>query len=130
MDKLKFFDINIKLFFSIFLLLLLFDAIYITIFKNIFIAFYKKVQGGRDIRMKYGGLVAIYLFMTSIIYYFGIIKKFTLGEMFILGVSIYGVYELTNYTTLIDWNLKMVILDTTWGGLLYASTLFFIKKLN
>ena len=130
MDKLKIFGVNIKLFFSIFLLLLLLDAVYITLFSKFFNILFKKVQGGRNLTIKYGGFAATYLLMTSIIYYFGIIKKFTLSEMFLLGISIYGVYELTNYTTLMDWSLKMVLLDTLWGGILFASTFYIINKKN
>lgn len=130
MDKLKIFGVNIKLFFSIFLLLLLLDAVYITLFSNFFNILFKKIQGGRNLTIKYGGFVATYLLMTSIIYYFGIIKKFTLSEMFLLGISIYGVYELTNYTTLKDWSLKMVLLDTLWGGILFSSTFYILNKKN
>ena len=130
MDKLEFFGVNIKLFFSIFLLLLLLDAVYITLFSNFFNILFKQVQGGRNLTIKYGGFAATYLLMTSIIYYFGIIKKFTLSEMFLLGISIYGVYELTNYTTLMDWSLKMVLLDTLWGGILFSSTFYILNKKN
>lgn len=124
----KNFNVSAKLFFTIFLLLLLLDALYITLFSNFFNILFKKVQGGRNLTIKYGGFAATYLLMTSIIYYFGIIKKFTLSDMFLLGISIYGVYELTNYTTLKDWTLKMVLLDTIWGGILFASTFYIINK--
>lgn len=126
----KMFGVNMKVFFSILVLLLLLDAVYISVFNGFFNRLFKRVQGGRDLSVKYGGFLATYLFMTSIIYYFGIIKKFQLSDMFLLGLSIYGVYELTNYTTLKDWNLKMVILDTLWGGILFVSTFYLIKKLN
>jgi uncharacterized membrane protein len=36
------------------------------------------------------------------------------------GVILYGVYECTNYATLAEWPFKLVIIDTIWGGLLYA----------
>ena len=122
-------EIDLKILFFIFLLLLLLDAAYISTFSVFFGKLFKRVQGGRNLKLRYGAFVATYLFMSSIIYYFGIVKNFTTNEMFLLGFSIYGVYELTNYTTLMDWNLKMVVLDTIWGGLLFATTLFLIKKL-
>lgn len=128
--KTVFFGVNMKVFFIIFFLLLLLDAVYISTFNGFLNKLFKRVQGGRKLSVKYGGFLATYLFMTSIIYYFGIIKKFQSSDMFLLGLSIYGVYELSNYTTLKDWNLKMVILDTLWGGILYASTFYLIKKLN
>lgn len=119
-----------KLFFIIFVLLLLLDAFYISLFKKFFRSLFKKVQGGRELSIKYGAFITTYLLMASIIYYFLFKKYFTLSEMFLLGISIYGVYELTNYTTFSDWNLKMVIIDTLWGGILFSSTAYLAKKLN
>jgi uncharacterized membrane protein len=122
--------INLKKVLSIFLILLTLDAFYLSLFSGFFSKLFKKVQGGRKLTIKYGGFLVTYLLMSVIIYYFGIVKKFTLNDMFLLGISIYGVYELTNYTTLRDWNIKMVILDTLWGGILFTSTLYLLKKLN
>lgn len=41
-----------------------------------------------------------------------------------LGALAYSTYELTNMATLTNWSWKMVILDTTWGGILTAVTCF------
>ncbi|MEO8241075.1 MAG: DUF2177 family protein [bacterium] len=35
-----------------------------------------------------------------------------------LGLMAYGTYEFTNYTTLRDWSIEQVIVDTLWGGVL------------
>ena len=126
----KFEDIKATLFFRILLTLVFFDSIYITLFSNFFNTLFKNVQGGRSLSIKYGGFIVTYLFMSSVIYYFGFVKKFTLSEMFILGISIYGVYELTNYTTLIEWDKTMVIIDTLWGGILFTISAYVTKKLN
>ena len=122
--------IKLKQVLSIFLILLALDALYLLLFSSFFSKLFKKVQGGRKLTIKYSGFLVTYLFMSAIIYYFGIVKKFTLNDMFLLGISIYGVYELTNYTTFRDWNVKMVLLDTIWGGILFATTLYLLKKLN
>lgn len=45
---------------------------------------------------------------------------------FILGLCIYAVYEMTNYALLENWTLKTVIIDTLWGGILFALTTFII----
>lgn len=34
----------------------------------------------------------------------------------ILGALAYGTYEFTNYATLRDWSLQMVVADVTWGA--------------
>ena len=38
------------------------------------------------------------------------------------GISIYGTYDLTNYAILDKWNLKAVVMDTLWGGILFSLT--------
>ena len=45
---------------------------------------------------------------------------------FLLGLCIYAVYEMTNYTLLEKWSLKTVIIDTLWGGILFALVTFII----
>lgn len=41
-------------------------------------------------------------------------SKVVLSAVFI-GLTAYGTYELVNFSTLKDWPLKMVIVDTLWG---------------
>ena len=54
-----------------------------------------------------------------------------------LGLAIYGTYELTNYATFKDWDLKTLIMDIGWGitvsvlGVFFNSILFKeYEKLN
>ena len=64
--------------------------------------------------------VLCYVFIIFSIYYFGFVLNIGLLNMFILGVIIYGIYELTNHATIKNWPLFMVIVDTLWGGILYS----------
>lgn len=43
-----------------------------------------------------------------------ITKTLSLG--FLLGVIAYATYDLTNWAVLKDWPVKIVIIDTLWGG--------------
>ena len=45
------------------------------------------------------------------------------------GPLIYGVFETTNAAIFKDWDLKSIIIDTTWGGILYALTTFIYNKI-
>lgn len=45
---------------------------------------------------------------------------FIWGALF--GLVVYGVYDLTNYATLANWPLKVVIVDIIWGMFIYGST--------
>jgi uncharacterized membrane protein len=39
---------------------------------------------------------------------------------FLFGVVLYGVYDMTNYSLLKEWPLKVAIVDILWGGTLCA----------
>ncbi len=54
-------------------------------------------------------------------------KQQKILNAFLLGLCIYAVYEMTNYTLLEKWSLKTVIIDTLWGGILFALTTFIIN---
>uniref|UniRef100_A0AB39JE51 Duf2177 Domain Containing Protein n=1 Tax=Florenciella sp. virus SA2 TaxID=3240092 RepID=A0AB39JE51_9VIRU len=121
-------EINLKIIACILLILLIVDAIYITIFSNYFIKLFESVQK-TPFKFRYESGIATYLLMTFTVYYFGFVKNFSNLDMFILGACVYGTYDLTNYSTFKNWTLSMVILDTIWGGVLYFLTAYIIKKL-
>ena len=39
---------------------------------------------------------------------------------FVYGIVLYGVYDMTNYSLLESWSLKMAWVDIVWGGVLNA----------
>jgi uncharacterized membrane protein len=39
---------------------------------------------------------------------------------FLYGIVLYGVYDLTNYSVLAKWPLKLTVVDILWGGVLNA----------
>ena len=56
-----------------------------------------------------------------------------LSESFLLGLSVYGVYEGTTYTIFKNWSLLSVFIDTIWGGVLFLLINYImqlLKKLN
>jgi uncharacterized membrane protein len=40
---------------------------------------------------------------------------------FLFGIVLYGVYDMTNYSILKAWPLKLALVDILWGGVLNAS---------
>ena len=48
------------------------------------------------------------------------LEALALGAL--LGLVIYGVYDLTNYSTLRHWSLTLVMVDIAWGAVLCGST--------
>ena len=111
------------------IVLLLFDSIYLNLISNIFNEQIKKIQG-TNIKMNYNGAIIAYIFLILGLYYFIIKPNRSIKDAFLLGLVIYGVYEGTNYALFNNWSEYIVIIDTLWGGILFALTTFIIKYFN
>ena len=70
------------------------------------------------------GIVACYLFLAFGLWYFILREKRTPLEALLLGIVIYGVYETTTVALLNKWNWKTVLVDTSWGGILFYLTTY------
>ena len=101
--------------------MLLLDGIYLSAFSEFFNDVVRKVQGGR-IKFKVSGAVLCYIFLIGGLHYFIISRRKSIKEAFILGVVIYGVYETTTYALFDKWSPRAMLLDTLWGGILFALT--------
>lgn len=47
-----------------------------------------------------------------------VVSALSWGALF--GIVLYGVYDLTNYSLVANWSLRLVIVDIAWGGVLNA----------
>ena len=117
-----------KLGFTLLIILTIIDIGYLALFGKFFNNAIFKLQGSK-LQIRYIPAILCYLVLIFVLHRFIISKNAKPLEAFMLGASIYGVYELTNYATLNNWPLEMVFLDTIWGGTLFAlTTLFYYKK--
>jgi len=105
------------------------DFIYLNLLKGYFNKQIQMVQGS-EIRMKFLGVGLCYIFLITGINYFIIKPHKSVSEAFLLGIIIYGVYETTNYALFKNWSILSVIIDTLWGGLLFASTTYIVNLLR
>lgn len=104
-------------------ILLLLDSIYLSYFGNFFSKQIVKVQGS-PLKLNIWGAILSYLFLIIGINYFILQKGESWINAFLLGLVIYGVYEATNYAIIKNWNISSVIIDTLWGGILFALTTY------
>lgn len=72
--------------------------------------------------LKMEGAALCYLFLIFGLYYFILKDNKSPFDAFLLGLVIYGVYETTTYAIFKKWPLNLVIIDTLWGGTLFALT--------
>ena len=82
-----------------------------------------------NMELNYFGAFYSYFFLSFSLYYFIILPKKSLLDAFLLGLSIYGVFDGTNLAIFKNYQLDLSIIDTLWGGCLYFLTTFIYYKL-
>jgi uncharacterized membrane protein len=105
------------------------DFVYLNVMKGYFMNQVKMVQG-TPLKVNYLGAAICYIFLITGINYFIIKPRKSVTDAFLFGLVIYGVYETTNYALFSNWSIISVIIDTLWGGLLFASTTYVVEKLR
>lgn len=105
------------------------DFVYLNVMKSYFDNQIKSVQGS-PIKMNYLGAALCYIFLIIGINYFIIKPRRSVSDAFLLGIVIYGVYETTNLALFKNWSILTVIIDTLWGGLLFAATTYLVNLLR
>jgi len=99
-------------------LLLLFDAIYLQLIYPSFNQMVMKIQGS-PIKIRFIGAVLCYFVLAGLLSYFIIEPRKSAIDAGLLGFGVYAVYETTSYAVLKDWNAKVAVIDTLWGGVLF-----------
>ena len=102
------------------------DALYLNLFKNYFSKQVQNIQGS-ELKVNYLAAVICYIFIIIGLNYFIIKPRRSVNDAFLFGIVIYGVYETTNWAIFKNWSVLSVILDTLWGGILFALTTFIVK---
>jgi uncharacterized membrane protein len=97
------------------------DAIYIGAQYKYLSKMYSGIQKS-PLKINFIGAILCYIALTFLLYYFILSKKRKIMDAFLLGVAVYAVYETTNYATFSKWPLYMLIVDTLWGGTIFAIT--------
>ena len=104
------------------------DYVYLSNMSNHFGKLESDIQGS-SLTMRPEAVVLCYTFLTTGLYYFGILRDITLRDAFLLGIYVYGVYESTNYIIFNNWKQDTVIIDTLWGGVLFSGTIWLYRQL-
>ena len=105
------------------------DMFYFTVAGGIFQRLIFKVQK-EPLQFNFVGAFLAYIVLFVTLDYFIIQQQKGPLEAFKLGLAIYAVYELTNYALLKDWSAGVVVMDTVWGGIVFALTTYLVQKLN
>ena len=123
------------------------DAVFLTLTKDLFARQVMLVQG-TAMKVNIPSAAVCYVLIVLGLYYFVLrhiivpnatsaaasIQTMRIGDgvraAFFLGILVYGVYETTTLAILRNWSPMTAVIDTTWGGTLFALSayLFYTYK--
>ena len=106
--------------------LVVIDSVYLNIIKSYFLKQITLVQG-TPVKLNFLAILLCYIFLVFGINYFIIKPNRSVQDAFLLGLIIYGVYETTNMALFSKWSWLTVLIDTLWGGILFALTTIIVK---
>ena len=69
----------------------------------------------------YGALLS-YVCVIGVLYYFIIAQRKPVFDAFLLGILLYGTFDMTNLAIFKKYAWSTAIVDTLWGGILFAVT--------
>ena len=69
----------------------------------------------------YGALLS-YICVVGVLYYFIISQRKPVTDAFLLGIFLYGTFDMTNLSMFTKYAWRTAIADTLWGGTLFAFT--------
>ncbi len=108
-------------------LLFILDSLFIYLNSSTFATMVKDIQGS-PLQLNWMSGLICYLFLIGGLNYFILQQHKSVMDAFLLGLVIYGVYETTTYAAFKKWRIQTVLLDTLWGGVLFATTTYLTYK--
>ena len=121
------------------------DAVFLTLTKDLFARQVMLVQG-TAMKVNIPSAAGCYVLIVLGLYYFVLrhiivpnatsaaasIQTMRIGDgvraAFFLGILVYGVYETTTLAILRNWSPMTAVIDTTWGGTLFALSAYLFYK--
>jgi len=115
----------IRSFVVVAVVMLMLDAVWLTLQYNYNASVIKNVQKS-VMKMRYIPAALVYLIMSLSVTYLAIVPSKNIQESVqkggLLGLAMYGVYDLTNLATFDNWTTQMAIQDMAWGTFLCSVT--------
>ena len=91
-------------------------------------------KGARTMIEKIQGSPMVIQIMPSVVVYIALAYLITIPKdvksAFLLGLCTYAVYDFTNLATLKNYSLQFAIMDSIWGGVLFAIVFTILKYIN
>jgi len=114
----------------IFLILLILDAGWLTLTASNSSVVFAAVQK-QPLSIRWIPAIIVYVIMAGAIYWFAVAESKSPREAALhgagLGLAMYGVYDMTNYATLVHYTVQFALTDIVWGTSLCATTAYLTK---
>ncbi len=101
------------------------DFLYLSFSSSFAKAMFEKIQGS-PLRFNYLAAAVVYLVLAYLLTR-PYVDSWTTA--FGLGMATYAVYDFTNLATLKNYSVQFAIMDTLWGGTLFALAHFIYSTL-
>lgn len=112
---------------KIFILLILVDSAYLYFTQKMFGEMVVRIQRvAMQVRWWSGAVV--YVFAAVLLYLFIIKNGRPIWEAGVLGLATYGIFDFTNHAILKNYDLNIAVMDTVWGGTLFATTTWILRE--
>jgi len=109
--------------------MLLLDAIYLMTFRKWYNSQIRAVQGS-DVKLKIVPVILVYVAMIFGLNYFILNNRRPIRDAFLFGVVVSSVFNLTNMAIFDKWDIKSVMIDMLWGGILFSLTTFITYRVS
>lgn len=109
------------------------DATWLTINYSYHMKLFESIQKS-PLTVRLVPAILVYILIIVVVYFFAVKESTSLSNAILrgagLGFAMYGLYDLTNYSTLTNYTLQMTLTDMTWGTVLcslLAAVGFYLK---
>lgn len=104
------------------------DSLYLSnIGGHLFAKMVKGIQK-EDMKINMFGAIGSYILLILVLYKFIILERKSPTDAFLLGLCIYGIFDLTNIAIFKNYKLIPSLIDTVWGGILFYIVTWFTYK--
>lgn len=105
------------------------DSLYLYTTGSHFNKVVRSIQGS-SITLHMGSTILAYITLVLALYYFILREKRSVLDAMLLGWAIYFVFDFTSKAIFKNWSWTTVLIDGTWGGIIFGLTTYFTYKLR
>ena len=110
-------------------ILMALDFVYLYASSSVSLPVYQRIQGS-PVVFNYAAAAACYAVILLGFYYFVIRESRSPFEAALLGVFVYGVYDMTTLAVFKQYTIGIAMMDMLWGGILFGTTALVYNRIR